>query len=47
MPNLEKLFIEAEKTNTVEIFAHFEKYVFFSKNDTFRVLRIFRPEESI
>jgi hypothetical protein len=47
MLNLEQLFSEAEKTNKVQNFAHFEKDVFFSKNDTFQVFRIFRPEGSI
>jgi hypothetical protein len=34
MLNLEKLFSEAKKKNEVEDFAHFEKVLFFSKNDT-------------
>jgi hypothetical protein len=35
---------ESEKNNEVENFAHFEKDVFFSENET---PRVFRPEESI
>jgi hypothetical protein len=46
MLNLEKLFSEAENKKKVENFAHFEKVVFYSKNYTFRVFRIFRPEGS-
>ncbi len=47
MLNLEKLFLEAEKKNKVENFAHFEPDVFFLKRGIFVVFRIFRPEESI
>jgi len=47
MLNLKKLFLEAGKMSKIENSAYFEKDVFFSKNDTFRVFRIFRPEGSI
>jgi hypothetical protein len=47
MLNLKKLFSEAAKKSEVENFAYFEKDVFFSENDTFRVFRIFRPEKNI
>ena len=46
MLNPKKLFSEAEKEKKVKNFAHFEKDVFFSKNDTFAAFRIFRPEGS-
>jgi len=45
--NLKKLFSEPEKNNEVENSAHFEKYVFFEKNDILQVIHIFRPEISI
>ncbi len=47
MLNLEKLFLEAEKKNKVENFAHFEQDVFFSELGNFVVFRIFRPEGTI
>jgi hypothetical protein len=47
MLNLEKLFSEAEKTDKVQNFSHFEKDVFFEKNYTLRIFRIFRPKGSI
>jgi hypothetical protein len=47
MLNLQKLFSEAGKKSEVENFAYFEKDVFSSKNETFQIFRIFRPEESI
>jgi hypothetical protein len=47
MLNLEKLFLEAGKKNKAENVAHLKKDVFFSKNDTFTVFRIFRPKGSI
>jgi hypothetical protein len=47
MLNLKKIFSEAERRNETENFAYFEKVVFFEKNDSFQVFRIFRPENSI
>ena len=44
---LEILIPEAGKKNEIENFASFEKDVSFSKNDTFGVFRIFRPEKGI
>jgi hypothetical protein len=46
MLNLVKLFSEAEKTNKVQNFGHFEKDMFFSKNDTFAVFRIFDRKQA-
>jgi hypothetical protein len=46
MLNPKKLVFEAGKTNEVENFAHFEKDVFFSKNNTFRVFHIFDRKEA-
>jgi hypothetical protein len=47
MLNLKKLFSKAEKKSEIEKFAHFEKDVFFSKNDIFAVFCIFRSEGGI
>jgi hypothetical protein len=47
MLNLKKLVSEACKKKKVENFAHFEKIVFFEKNESFGVFRIFRPEKDI
>jgi hypothetical protein len=41
MLNLKKTFPEAEKKKKVENFEHFRKGVFFLKNDTSVVFRIF------
>jgi hypothetical protein len=41
MLNMKKIFLDAEKKNEVENFAHFQKDVFFRKNDSFQILRIF------
>jgi hypothetical protein len=47
MLNLKKIFSKSSKKKKVENFADFEKVMFFEKNDSLQIFRIFRPENNI